>query len=87
MLEDERISIFRSVLVGISALSPLAIFLFSDYDILSVDFPILVGLVIQAYIGFSSFMLVQSYEPKEKNKSHHRLYHFLVSPRCLLFVG
>ncbi|TGM74113.1 formate hydrogenase [Leptospira mtsangambouensis] len=68
MLEDERISIFRSVLVGISALSPLAIFLFSNYDVLSVDFPILVGLFIQAYIGFSSFMLVQSYEPKEKNK-------------------
>ncbi|XDD45486.1 proton-conducting transporter membrane subunit [Leptospira sp. WS39.C2] len=68
MLEDNKKSIFRSVIVGVSALSPLIIFLYTNEDILSVDFPILVGLFIQAYIGFSSFMLVQSYEPKEKNK-------------------
>lgn len=68
MLEDKKKSILRSILVGIAALSPLVIFLSTNQDILSVDFPILVGLVIQAYIGFSSFMLVQSYEPKEKNK-------------------
>ncbi|TGM75142.1 formate hydrogenase [Leptospira levettii] len=68
MLEDKRISILRSFVVGIAALSPLLILIISNEDILSVDFPILVGLFIQAYIGFSSFMLVQSYEPKEKNK-------------------
>ncbi|TGK52414.1 proton-conducting transporter membrane subunit [Leptospira bouyouniensis] len=68
MLEDKNKSIFRSIIVGIAALLPLVIFLVTNEDILSVDFPILVGLIIQAYIGFSSFMLVQSYEPKEKNK-------------------
>lgn len=68
MLEDKNQSIIRSIVVGIAALAPLIIFLFTNEDILSVDFPILVGLIIQAYIGFSSFMLVQSYEPKEKNK-------------------
>ncbi|TGL53124.1 formate hydrogenase [Leptospira kemamanensis] len=68
MLEEKKISILRSILVGISALLPLVFLVIVNEDIMSVDFPILVGLFIQAYIGFASFMLVLSYEPKEKNK-------------------
>ncbi|TGM05024.1 proton-conducting transporter membrane subunit [Leptospira jelokensis] len=68
MFEDNKVSVLRSILVGISALLPLIFLVIVNDDIMSVDFPILVGLSIQAYIGFASFMLVLSYEPKEKNK-------------------
>ncbi|EOQ87135.1 NADH-ubiquinone/plastoquinone complex I subunit [Leptospira yanagawae serovar Saopaulo str. Sao Paulo = ATCC 700523] len=68
MFEENKISILQSILVGISALLPLIFLVIVNDDIMSVDFPILVGLSIQAFIGFASFMLVLSYEPKEKNK-------------------
>lgn len=68
MFEENKISILQSILVGISALLPLIFLVIVNDDIMSVDFPILVGLSIQAFIGFASFMLVLSYEPKEKIK-------------------
>ncbi len=62
MEEGRKFSFVSSVLVGASALLPLVYFFFNGSDPFDADFPILLGLLLQVYIGFSAFMLVQSYE-------------------------
>ncbi|TGL57941.1 formate hydrogenase [Leptospira ognonensis] len=62
MEEGRKFSFVSSILVGASAFIPLLYFIFNGADPLGEDFPILLGLSLQVYIGFSAFMLVQSYE-------------------------
>ncbi|WP_411821968.1 proton-conducting transporter membrane subunit [Leptospira sp. 'Mane'] len=65
---NRKFSLLSFILVGLSALLPLVIFLQSGANPLGEDFPILLGLVLQVYIGLSAFMLVQSYETDNKEK-------------------
>ncbi|TGN17876.1 proton-conducting transporter membrane subunit [Leptospira idonii] len=66
MEESRKFSLLGLVLVALGALVPLVYFLNSGADALGEDFPILLGLVLQVYIGFSAYMLVQSYETEFK---------------------
>ncbi|TGN14384.1 proton-conducting transporter membrane subunit [Leptospira ilyithenensis] len=65
---NRKFSLLSFILVGLSALLPLVIFLQSGANPLGDDFPILLGLMLQVYIGLSAFMLVQSYETDNKGK-------------------
>lgn len=65
---NRKFSLLSFILVGLSALLPLVIFLQSGANPLGDDFPILLGLLLQVYIGLSAFMLVQSYETDNKGK-------------------
>ncbi|GBF49872.1 formate hydrogenase subunit B [Leptospira ryugenii] len=59
---------FSAFLVGMAAVLPLCMFLYMSPGPWSEDFPLALGLVLQAYIGFSAFALVQSYEMVHSNR-------------------
>ncbi len=58
--------ILRLCFVGCSAIIPLLGAMFLHWDFLGEDFPLFLGLILQAYLGFSAFALVQSYETTGK---------------------
>ncbi len=62
MPESQKFSKTSLVLVTISTCLPFIYFSSFGEDPLGVGFPIFLGLLLQILIGFSAFMLVQSYE-------------------------
>jgi len=54
------------LVVGLASVSPLGLSFALDWDTTGRDFPLFLGLVFQAYLGFSAFAFVQSYETENQ---------------------